>query len=101
MDRDQKISRAGQAQALLDNEMLLEAAREVRAQLFKRMEEYPLDGSPEGRDRLWLRMKMLNEVFRYLRDTVESGKIAQRDVDQMEQEKKRKRDRERGFSVHF
>lgn len=99
MDRDQKISRAGQAQALLDNEMLLEAAREVRAQLFKRMEEYPLDGSQEGRDRLWLRIKMLNEVFRYLRNVVEDGKIAQRDVDQMEQEKKRKRERERGFHL--
>ena len=74
--------RANEAKELLENPLLEEAFIQMEAAY---LDDWRSSGLPdlEGRERVWLAIKVLEEVKRHLRVVVENGVIAKRDIDRI------------------
>jgi predicted metal-dependent hydrolase len=82
------IARRARAQALLENELLQEA--------FARLEDRYLAEwrvtqfrDTDARERLWQAVNVLGKVKDHLGKIVSDGKLAQREIDQLAQRRKR------------
>jgi predicted metal-dependent hydrolase len=82
------LSRSARAQALLSNELLQEA--------FVRLEERYLEEwrvtqfrDTDARERLWQAINILRKVKDHLANIVAHGSLAQREIDQLAQKRKR------------
>jgi hypothetical protein len=85
---DADTVRGARAQALLDNELLQEA--------FARLEERYIAEwrlcqfrDTDARERLWQAVNILGKVKDHLAKIVRDGKLAQREIDQLAQQRKR------------
>jgi hypothetical protein len=74
--------RANEAKELLENPLLEEAFAQVEQAYLADWRSSGL-ADLEGRERIWLAIKVLEEVKRHLRIVVESGTIAKRDIDRI------------------
>lgn len=70
------ITRAHQAQLLLDNPLYIEAVTAMRAAMFIEFESSRLD-SPESRHDLWQRMQLMRLFQGKFEEIVKLGKRAQ------------------------
>jgi hypothetical protein len=82
------VARQARAQALLENGLLQEA--------FVRLEERYIDEwcvcqfrDTDARERLWQAVNILGKVKDHLAKIVSDGKLAQREIDQLAQKRKR------------
>jgi hypothetical protein len=82
------IARRARAQSLMENELLQEA--------FARLEDRYLDEwrvtqfrDTDARERLWQAVNVLRKVKDHLGKIVGDGKLAQRELDQLAQKRKR------------
>jgi hypothetical protein len=82
------LARCARAQALLSNELLQEA--------FMRLEERYLEEwrvsqfrDTDARERLWQAVNILRKVRDHLAKIVADGSLAQREIDQLAQKRKR------------
>ena len=82
------LARQARAQALLENDLLQEA--------FVRLEERYLEEwrvsqfrDTDARERLWQAINILRKVKDHLAKIVADGKLAQREIDQLAQRRKR------------
>jgi hypothetical protein len=82
------LARQARAQALLENEILQEA--------FARLEERYLEEwrvsqfrDTDARERLWQAVNILRKVKDHLAKIIADGKLAQREIDQLTQRRKR------------
>ena len=71
----QELDRASRAQALLNDELLREAIDTLRARISDDLFSSPVRDS-EGRERLWLMHRLLASVEGHLKTLVETGKMA-------------------------
>jgi len=81
-------ARQARAEALLDNELLQEAF----ARLDERyIEEWRVSQfrDTDARERLWQAVNVLHKVKDHLTKIVRDGKLAQREIDQLAQKRKR------------
>jgi len=74
--------RANEAKELLENPLLEEAFAQMESAY---LADWRSSGLPdlEERERVWLAIKVLEEVKRHLRVVVENGVIAKRDIDRI------------------
>jgi hypothetical protein len=68
------IDRGIRAQKLLHHELLLEARESIRKALLDKIESSPVRDT-EGREKLYLMLKALNDVWGYLEQAVNTGKV--------------------------
>jgi hypothetical protein len=81
------INRAIKAQALLEDEELIEAFTAVRESLLRRIEECPIRDR-EGVHELKLQLKLLADVRANLSAVVNTGKVIQYRITMLERAKK-------------
>ena len=74
--------RANEAKELLENPLLEEAFTQMEAAYLADWRSSGL-ADLEERERIWLAIKVLEEVKRHLRVVVENGVIAKRDIDRI------------------
>ncbi len=74
--------RANEAKELLENPLLEEAFAQMEAAYLADWRSSGL-ADLEERERVWLAIKVLEEVKRHLRVVVENGVIAKRDIDRI------------------
>lgn len=86
LNRD--ISRQARAQALLDNELLKEAFADLEA---KYIAAWRVTGALEtvARERIWQAIQVLGKVRDHLGKIVADGKLAQREIDDLQAKRKR------------
>jgi hypothetical protein len=82
------VARQARAQALMDDELLQEG--------FARLEERYIDEwrvsqfrDTDARERLWQAVNVLRKVQDHLAKIVSDGKLAQREIDELAQKRKR------------
>jgi hypothetical protein len=80
-----EASRGLRAQALIDDELLREAFQMLRTRYTNEWAESPARDS-EGREKLWLMLKLLSAVDAHLSEVLTTGKLA---ATQLEQERTR------------
>lgn len=89
MDEEQKaikdISRANQAQQLIDHPLLKEAFEKLEAEIMTRWRDTGT-AEPETykRERLWLAVNLLGKIKDGLRSVIENGKVAKATLAQIE-----------------
>ena len=82
------MARRARAQALLANELLQEAFAALEARY---IEEWRVSQfrDTDARERLWQAVNVLRKVKDHLAKIVGDGKLAQREIDQLAQKRKR------------
>ena len=73
------VSRAGRAQALLENELLQEAFKKLEDDYVAAWKTWPAVDSA-GHERLWQAVNVLGKVRDHLTRIVADGKLAQREL---------------------
>ena len=73
---EQDISRAMEAERLLAHPLLQEAFTVIEQEVTERWQNSPANDA-DGREKLWLSLKLLQRVRTQLESVVTSGKIAQ------------------------
>ncbi len=81
MSRDR--ARGVRAGELLENELLVEAFETARAEYLKAWESTPAR-DVEGRERLWIMVKLIDRVRGHLRQVLDAGKIADAHMHEIE-----------------
>ena len=76
------IDRSIQASALLENEMLLEAFN-ILEQKYLQTWKTTLGHEGDAREKLWLAIKIVEDVHNHLKRAVKYGEIAQDDINRM------------------
>jgi predicted DNA-binding protein len=82
------IARQARAQALMDNELLQEAFARLEDRYLAEWRISQLRDS-DARERLWQAVNVLGKVKGHLAKIVSDGKLAQREIDQLAQKRKR------------
>ena len=77
MSEQQKIDRGVKAERLLNDPMLAEGFDAVRGAILAKFEASPVRDT-EGRERLFLMLKALNDVKGHLEQAVREGKFSHR-----------------------
>ena len=73
------LSRAEQARAALDNEVLADAFATLEADYIKAWRETPARDT-DGRERLWQAVQIVGKVKQHLQSAVNDGKVAAKEV---------------------
>jgi hypothetical protein len=76
MTIEQDISKGGRAREVLESEVYLEAFETIKQEIMTTWSQSPSRDS-EGREKLFLMLGMLNKVQSTLQTVMETGKIAQ------------------------
>lgn len=71
----QEADRGRRAQELLDDELMVEAFSLIRTKLTNEWADSPARDT-EGREKLWLMLKLLSSVEGHLKTVLETGKMA-------------------------
>ena len=79
MTPEQEIARAHQAQALLDDPLLIEAFTTIEQEIINTWTASP-SRDESGREKLWLMQQMLRRVKAHLESVVQSGTLAKATV---------------------
>lgn len=74
-DIDRAIRRGQRAKIILDDELVREARAEVRAEITKAWAESPVRDA-EGRENLYLMLRMHDRVWQRLESVLDGGKFA-------------------------
>lgn len=83
MTRDEEIARAHQAERLLNDPLFQEAFAVVEAEYLDGWRNSPARDT-EGRERLWLMLKLLGKVRGHLQTVMETGKLAEKQLTAIE-----------------
>jgi len=83
-----EINRGRDAAQLLENPLLVDAFASIRKDLQGNWMAAPVRDA-EGRERIWLMTKMLERLEGAIRMHVETGKMAARQLTDLEEKKKR------------
>jgi len=93
MDQEQQAiaegDRALKAKTLLENPLLRNAFDDLRSD-FRKAWEDSSDQDAEGRERLFLALKILNKVEKSLEEHVQTGKLAARTLEDIHREGKKR-----------
>lgn len=84
MGKEQEKRRGHHALALLEDELMAEAFTNIREELRHRWEQSPIEDSA-GREKLYLSVQMLEKVQSYLRDVLQTGRLAYEQEDNIRQ----------------
>lgn len=76
MTPEHEVQRADRARQLLEDELLVEAFQTIEQELTNAWQSSPARDI-EGRESLWLQLKLLRLVRSKLETVVETGKVAQ------------------------
>ena len=79
MTLDEEVRRGNQAERILKDDMYLEAFTAVRDEIIAQWEQAPARDS-EGRDRLWLMLKLLERLKGHLTGVMETGTLAKKQI---------------------
>ena len=82
------ITRASRAQVLLNDELLTEAFITLDAEYVRAWRSTDVRDD-DARQRLWQAVQVLGKVREHLKKLVSDGKIAQKDIAQFEQNRRR------------
>lgn len=80
---DQDVARGKQAQALLDDPLLTESFDRLRAEYMDAWENKTEPRDTEHRERFWQAVHIVGKVKAHLHSIASSGKLAQREIDDM------------------
>ena len=80
-------SRGIRARELLDNELVQEALATLQAEYLKAWEASPARDA-EGRERLWVMVKLVEKFRGHLEQVFEAGKLADAELVEIERRKK-------------
>ena len=84
-ERDRQ--RGVNARLLLETPLLVEALETTKADLLAAWEATPARDT-EGRERLWLMVKLLAKIPAHLETVMAGGKLAERELTEIEQKKR-------------
>jgi len=73
---EEEIERAKQAEHLLSHPLIKEAFQTIEHEVIERWKQSPAKDA-DGREKLWLTLKLLHRVRTHLESVVSSGKLAQ------------------------
>jgi hypothetical protein len=90
MSLEEEVRRGQRAESLLQEPILLEAFEEVEKVYHKEWENAPAR-DVEGRERLWLMLRLLKLVRGHLEEAAKTGHLAARQLTQLRDEQKKKR----------
>jgi len=76
MGPEEQVARAKEARTLLENPLLAEAFQSIKNEVIEQWQKAPAH-DVTGREKLWLTLKLLDKLQGTLRQTVETGKVAQ------------------------
>ena len=76
MSPEEQVARAKEARSLLENPLLAEAFQSIKDEVIEQWQKAPAH-DVAGREKLWLTLKLLDKLQGTLRQTVETGKVAQ------------------------
>lgn len=85
IERDR--SRGIRARELLDNELVQEALTTIKAEYVKAWEASPARDA-EGRERLWVMVKLVEKFKGHLEQVFEAGKLADAELVEIERRKR-------------
>lgn len=80
-------TRGVRARELLDNELVQEALETLKAEYLKAWEASPARDA-EGRERLWVMVKLVEKFRGHLEQVFEAGKLADAELVEIERRKK-------------
>ncbi len=80
-------TRGVRARELLDNELVQEALATLKAEYLKAWEASPARDA-EGRERLWVMVKLVEKFRGHLEQVFEAGKLADAELVEIERRKK-------------
>lgn len=75
MTPEDEVMRGEQAAMLLNHPLLIEARETIESELMNAWQTSPAR-DVEGRETLWLSVKLLQQVFQHLKSTLETGQLA-------------------------
>jgi hypothetical protein len=81
MDQEREVIRGNQARDLLENPLMVEALTTIRDTIRAQWESSPARDL-EGREKLWVMLKLLGNLEGHLKEVLETGKLAQIQVNQ-------------------
>lgn len=87
MDREQQIARGVRAQQILDEPLVQEAIDLIESQCLQQWKDSPARDT-EGRERIWMMVKMAQQFKRHFEAAVTDGKLAQHEVAELEKQSK-------------
>lgn len=83
MTPEQRTQRARSAKELLENPLLLEALQAVEVAYWKQFKDSPARDT-EGREKIYMGLKSLEDAKQYLRAYIEDGELAQALINEAE-----------------
>ncbi len=81
MDQETEVRRGNQARELIEHPMMVEALTTIRNSINEQWESSPARDT-EGREKLWVMLKLLGNLEGHMREILETGKLAQIQVNQ-------------------
>lgn len=85
MTRDEEVRRGNQAERILNDDMYLEAFKAVRDEIINQWEQAPARDD-EGRERLWLMVRLLERLKGHLETVMETGQLAKKQIADVEEQ---------------
>lgn len=79
MSPEEEIHRASRAQEIIQNEIYIEAFSMIEQELTDQWKQSPVRDA-EGREKLWLMLRLLGKVKLALEYTMDSGKLAKAEL---------------------
>jgi hypothetical protein len=79
---EQEARRGDQAKRILEDEIYREAYDTIRKEIFDQWQSSPARDA-EGREKLWLTLKILDRVNTHFVSVMESGKLARSRLDRL------------------
>lgn len=79
MELEQRIYNGDRAKEVLDNEAYTAAMAAIKTEVTEQWQNSPARDQ-EGREKLWLMLKLADKLEAALRTTMETGKLAQLDL---------------------
>lgn len=74
-DLDNELRQAESARQVLEHPLYIESFDKLRDELFHQWESSPA-GDTEGREKLWLMLKLLDRTRLHMQSLMETGKLA-------------------------
>lgn len=97
MTPEKELERGARAKALIENDLLQEAFDLMRDNLIESWKGTKgID--TDGREKAWMMMKVLDEVERYLHNVLQTGKLAEKMIEDAQRQEMLKKVSPRGFA---
>lgn len=77
---EQRIYAANRAKEVLENEAFQQVFADIENEVIEQWKTSPARDEA-GREKLWIYLSMLNKVKKHLESSLESGKLAQLDIE--------------------